>query len=77
MDSSTTTSSGNSSVATNSKKKQIVVEAMWLQYINDYLLREKRISPTMHRKMRLEISIREDRQLQEVSRLSPSQTDKK
>lgn len=66
MDNSTSTAEETSNTEINEKRRRIVVEAMWLQYYNDTLLEKQLISPTMHRKMRLEISIRKTQKLKQL-----------
>lgn len=48
------------------QQKRIVVEALWLQYLNDTLLKEMLITPTTHRQLRLKISLREQEQLKKL-----------
>ena len=66
MDNSTSNSDGHCNITKTEKQKQIVVEALWLQYLNDSLLKEKLITSTTHRQMRLKISLREQEQLKKL-----------
>lgn len=66
MGNHTYTSDDNHCIAKNEHQKRIVAEAIWLQYLNDCLLKAELIPPHMHRQMRLKISTREQHQLQKM-----------